>query len=78
MLYFRYYLKLVVQNMMYLELFIDKISLSPYCFGLGEGVNYTAVGNWTSTMTDEEYCQFYGNLSILYSVLNVVLMFIPH
>jgi hypothetical protein len=46
--------------MMYLELFIDKISLSPYCFGYGEGINKTALEKWNSDMTDENYCRFYG------------------
>ena len=57
---FRYYLKLVVRNIQAFELTIDKISLSPFCFGLGEGVNSTILNQWSPNMTDEKYCDLYG------------------
>ena len=60
LLYSRYYLTLVVQNIQAFDLLIDKISLSPYCFGLGEGVNDTILEDWRQSMTDEEYCRLYG------------------
>ena len=57
----RYYLKLVVQNLQPVEMLFDKVSLSPYCFGLGEGVNKKTVGHWKSNMSDEAFCELYGN-----------------
>ena len=71
--FFRYYLKLVVRNIQAFELTIDKISLSPFCFGLGEGVNSTILNQWSPNMTDEKYCDLYGkwNTSFLYPGLNL-------
>ena len=71
----RYYLKLVVQNLQAFELLIDKISLSPYCFGLGQGVNETMIGNWKPNMSDEAFCELYGKLNPLTIDLNRNLYF---
>ena len=44
-----------MRNIQAFELTIDKISLSPFCFGLGEGVNSTILSQWSPNMTDEKY-----------------------
>ena len=50
----------MVQNIQPFDLLLHKMSLSPYCFGLGEGVNDTILEGWRPIMTDEEYCKLYG------------------
>ena len=53
-----------MRNIQAFELTIDKISLSPFCFGLGEGVNSTILNQWSPNMTDEKYCDLYGKWKI--------------
>ena len=71
----RYYLTLVVQNIQAFDLLIDKISLSPYCFGLGQGVNDTMLEDWRHTMTDEDYCRLYGKQFILFLIYYLYILY---